>query len=706
MLVAPVTSLTARADDQLTIADNSAKTEDPETIAIADQTELADDSAEAADQEVTGLDAGTAAELPGLTDGSVKIRAMEAAVTGNQLTLYVNSAATGGADASHGDNTCATAAGICTLRAAIEEANAQTDPSVEVTIKVEPGFSGTIVAPKSNTDWMKTSAATDTDKGAYYNITRTMAIDLDNRLHLVPPNESLGSSYTAAGFYVNASKVELYNFSGIFSTGSSIVFGPNSDYSVVDGDPYPVDKDNPQADHSKNIQSANYHADRGIVLINGADHITIKNLTIGRMHDGAAIMVEVYDKSKIPVEHLTISNVTFDNTSTNSTCGTSGGGGCSSNGFEINKAIVNGLAIENCHFNYFPKDKWAIYTKYAGSGSGYWNILRNTFNNIVTGTSDGDGAIELPTDIPLAGESHISYNTFDNTNKTISGSQGGAIQWNSNAPSTPRASNLFIEDNFIDGYGERIIYMYEAGTVTVQRNRFGTSNASRAKTEEEETADLSGLAMFSNAGSHTNRDILTWYPTDASIVDCELKVTVAIPSSHKPDPPVTLDFYYTKERTAEEYLGSVVRTEAGTVTLPIVPDKSGYIRLQTQGSQPDTGQTESSQYSRAVKYTAPAKQCEPNVEIDLQAWADVPNGANTYDEIIEGTWLKDGTNLAKESNVWMTYTVTNTGDFPLHDLVVKDDHDGVICEIKVLSKTEVKNCVYKKLIPKLGVKYV
>jgi hypothetical protein len=194
-----------------------------------------------------------------------------------------------------------------------------------------------------------------------------------------------------------------------------------------------------------------------------------------------------------------------------------------------------------------------------------------------------------------------------------------------------------------------------------------------------------------------------------------LEIDVKIPNKgdksfvsgeHIPNTPVTLDFYYTELKTAEEYLGSVKNVkEEGTVTLSVVPEKSGFIRLQTQGYQ--TGQPESSQYSRVVTYTAPTKQCVADVDIEMKAYAEVPAGANSYKEIITGKLLPSGTNLAKESNVWMTYTVTNTGDYPLRNLVVEDTHDGEICVVEeVLKATQKAYCFKKKLIPKLGVKYV
>jgi hypothetical protein len=218
--------------------------------------------------------------------------------------------------------------------------------------------------------------------------------------------------------------------------------------------------------------------------------------------------------------------------------------------------------------------------------------------------------------------------------------------------------------------------------------------------------------MFATAGDKTNRNIRTWYPESARIVDCELEVNVVIQKpalgENYPNVPVTLDFYFTQERTAEEYLGSVEGvTGAGKVTLPVVPAKSGYIRLQTQGAPPPTtnpGQPESSQYSRVAAFTT--QKCVADVDIKTQAWAEVPAGADSYNEIITGKLLPSGTNLAKESNVWMTYTVTNTGTYPLRKLVVKDTHDGEICEVEILRATQKAYCFKKKLIPKLGVKYV
>ncbi|MDR1430776.1 MAG: hypothetical protein LBI99_01500, partial [Propionibacteriaceae bacterium] len=66
----------------------------------------------------------------------------------NTCTFYVNSVLPSGIDVNLGDGICETGVGngICTLRAAIGEANAQPE-TVKVSIKVKAGFSGIITPP-------------------------------------------------------------------------------------------------------------------------------------------------------------------------------------------------------------------------------------------------------------------------------------------------------------------------------------------------------------------------------------------------------------------------------------------------------------------------------------------------------------------------------------------------------------------------------
>jgi hypothetical protein len=617
----------------------------------------------------------------GLTGTSAETPSASAADT--RLTLSVNSAETGGTDAKPGDGICATATGTCSMRAAVEEANA-TSAAIDVLINVAPGFTGTITAPSSNANLMTTTSPTPLDAtGAFFWIKRTMTIDLDNRLHV-----SAGTAHNYTAFWVDAPNVKLLNFTDIYSSQSVIIFSGNSSGSMLDG--------------GSNLQSANDAANRTVGIVGGANNITIQNYTIGRMNNGgtqdAGITISAANKNGAAISNLTISNVTFDNTP-NSVGGCDGthGGGCASHGITITGDIaVNGMTVSNCTFRYFPSGNMPI----RGTGavaSSNWDIHDNTFVDVNAGTSASNATILLP-GVDLSGTNYIRNNVFDNTTKSTSTGQNYAISWDgTQGANSTTASNLFIQDNFFNGYGGSSIYLTKTGTVTVRRNTFGTASASQSTTTSEETATSS--AMLTNYANSANRKILTWYPTSATVGNCALQVTVAAPTSGNiPSKPVTLDFYYTTKQTAEVYLGSIEGvTSAGTYTVPVPNPAAGYIRIQTQGT--GSGQPESSQYSRTVAVGAPTV-CVSDMKITMRAWANVPQGVTTHDAIIasSATEIPTGSFLTTGDLVWFTYTVTNTGTTTLNNVVVRDSHQAQVCVIATMSAGQTAGCARQELI--------
>jgi hypothetical protein len=160
---------------------------------------------------------------------------------------------------------CATTSGACTLRAAITEGNkTPEDWSVEITTTAE----GRITLPTDSNSMMETNQITARDHGAYLAVRRTMSIDLGNKLGLGAESgihdPSLYGDLWVAGLYVNAPTVVLKNISNFFATDSSIVFGPDSDGSSLDG-----------GQDNNNIQTENSHGNRFVVVTNDANDITI-----------------------------------------------------------------------------------------------------------------------------------------------------------------------------------------------------------------------------------------------------------------------------------------------------------------------------------------------------------------------------------------------------------------------------------------------
>jgi len=121
----------------------------------------------------------------------------------------------GGGDANPDDGVCANAAGQCTLRAAIHEANALNGSQGDVLIRV----ADSIGAQGANTPMtgavnqagnrMSTASNSFQSSGATFHITAPgVTIDLDNRL---APNAGGNDTGELTLFFVDAPRVQLLN---------------------------------------------------------------------------------------------------------------------------------------------------------------------------------------------------------------------------------------------------------------------------------------------------------------------------------------------------------------------------------------------------------------------------------------------------------------------------------------------------------------
>ncbi|MDR3361179.1 MAG: hypothetical protein LBO20_11200 [Bifidobacteriaceae bacterium] len=607
-------------------------------------------------------------------------------------------------DTNPGDGVCQTKAGDCSLRAAIEEANA-TPADTEVTVTVADGFSGEIVMPSSSSHYMTSDDPSEFDDYAYFRIRRTMTVDLANRLAMRPASDTL----SAAGFWIDAPNVKLANLTNVFSNESTVVFSGNSDGSVLEG--------------GTSIQSKNYFAERMALIRSGADNITIRNLTTGRLFGqaalGSAFHIDGDSNSSSVVRNLTISGVTVDNTPASSGgCSASSAGSCAVNGIVVaDNMAVHGMVIERSTFKRFPANRHVMNFAEAASSSN-WDIRDNTFTEISVGTSQlVDPAIQMTTDTRLTGTNFIRRNTFDNAGTS---GQNSAIRWEGaeTGANNTAASHVFIEDNYFDGYRGQTVVVWNSGTTTIRRNEFGPNTASQTNTANEETTsqgllttDSDHHAMVLNWDDTSNRHILTWYPKSASMNNCQLTVDVAkhanVANSGQPNTPLTLDFYWTAGRTAEKYLGSVEgvaadgATTARVVTPELPPVNSGYLRIQTHGAT-SNGQPESSQYSRVVA-VPDLGTCDTNpaVGIDLRAWTGVNPGEADYASIVGGGGreVPDGGRLPSGEPVYFTYTVTNTGNGTLSDVTVVDSQANPVCVIAQLPRGKTAGCVRRQTAP-------
>ncbi|MDR2381222.1 MAG: hypothetical protein LBE08_08650 [Bifidobacteriaceae bacterium] len=629
------------------------------------------------------------------------------------VTYYVNTTEAGTKDATPGDGLCRTANKTCSLRAAIEESNATQDANTEVIIEVEPGFAGTIHMPDDNKLLMTKERATGVDTGAYFYVTRTVTINLDGRLSVVPD-----SNDGPCAFWIEAQNVKLRNFNNVYSGETAIVFGPGSAGSSLDGGAL--------------IQTNDWRGERLAFIRPGANNVSISNFKVSRLYDaadrfGAIVIRKSTQDSENVVSGLRFSNLIIDNApaAANPDCSSSDGSGCSSSGIVVSKMQVKGLVIEGSEFRNFPlhsrDPRRAIDLAKAEECSAI-DIRNNIFTNILTGSSARDDAtVLLPEGKLLTGNNYVRGNTFDNSG-AAAGSQAVAVGWqggDSSSDST-EASHLYIEDNDFNGYARASVALVDTGAVTVRRNTFGTATASAAVTENEETWggwDKDRTVMVLNEKKTANRRILTWYPVAASVTpDCEFQVELAKPAASKdyglPYEPVTIDFYYTVKQTAEVYLGSVSDVTAGAngrriVTVPDFPPADiGNIRVQTQGAPASAAsQIESSQYSRTLALPSFGTCRDPKMTLELRAWHSADPGAATdqnsiHDSVVDtGTQIAAGGSLASGQEIWFTYTVRNAGRVPLADVHVTDDLNQEVCVIELIPKGGSAGCAKPYSVP-------
>jgi hypothetical protein len=639
----------------------------------------------------------------------------EALAEDGPVTFTVNSAEPNLSNASC--SSPAQAGEVCTLRRAVELGNAVQDWDIPVQIVVEPGFSGTIPFTTNANDMMApTQQASIWDEdGAFLWVKRPMSIDLDKRLHIGPANGYIDptSHNERAAIWVDAPNVQLRNFTDWYSTQSAIVFSDNSDGSSLSG--------------GSAIQTANFHTEREILILPGADGITIEDFTVGRMPstvNGGGIVLSGNGEADPVIANVAIRNVTFNNKPADGIenpvnyCDADDARGCSSHGVNLAQFVrVDNLTVQGCEFESFGYFTSPINTYYAVGGSN-WELAENTFSDIRTGSLAGVATITLPANNVLGGVNRIRDNTFDNTAESAKGVQGYAVSWDLSAWSAyhpdvpaPTRSNLFIENNRFDGYTAQSVHMKQTGAVTVTGNTFGPASASQQDPINEESAATGGL-MYMN-GNAADLNVRTWRPTEARLASkCELQVGVSRNEAGTTDPgaPVGIDFYWTSSNKAEEYLGRVdgvaqpdSRDAVVFVAVPDLPSQGGgSIRIQTHGQGSDPLQLVSSQYSRtipSIPQVPSASECKRSVQMKLQAWAGVPAGVDSYQGILDSAQNNTGavevpslSSATSPANVWFTYSVTNNGDLSLTSVQVSDQYVGRVCVIPRLAVGATAGC--------------
>ncbi len=598
------------------------------------------------------------------------------AVSAPDHELEITSLAFSGIDQNRGDGVCRTAEGTCTLRAALEESNALQGAPGDVVITVRAGLTGTIrpVLVRSDANWMQTNAVSTWDQGAFYRITAPVTLDLDNRVSIVPTSEAV----EAAAFDIDGQDVVLKNFTDILSSGTSIVMSERSKrVSLVGG---------------STVTRENYYPERFVVYRQGASDISVSDYELqGFYHEGLQTsgLFLFNATTSAPMKNISISRVKVNYTS-GGTCTGSDGSGCRTNlttffprdanvvldGFSFTDSTVKNLSS-------------AVAFKFSNSPTtgvtlSNLDISGNQFlNSIGSGAGDENAFITLPPGT-LSGDNRIARNDIV---RATSG-QTIAVRWDGLTRSGTVPSGLSITDNHFDGY-ESSIRLSRSGLTTVSGNTFGTRSGSQGRpATAEETAD-GGALLVDNSGAASNLAVSTWYPTaNAAVVaapsstalvatprtpftggTCTAEFTVQKPTTGQsiPSGPVSLDIYWTADRTGEIHLGRVTGVTAssasvafslpvGPVPLPgaVVPgsaqavnattgDVSGFVRMQTHVET--APQLTSSQFSRTV---AVSGNCRPTIALDQAAGQNDPTMARDLHYVLTSSLPLDPTTVTAD----------------------------------------------------------
>ena len=499
-----------------------------------------------------------------------------AVVANADMTTYnlvVNSTAWGGEDANKGDEVCATATGVCTLRAAIEESNAIGGDPGQVTITVDSSIgtgtkmqgtltnpSGTPIASDLMIQYAKLS---NDDSGAFFNVTSPVTIDLGHQIQVDASSITMSGSpqtcraanyYACALFYLNGPDIQVLNADQVMATGASFVIGPDADNVIIDGDTM----NNGFGQIAATGGQSNF-----IIFREGVTNATVRNYQLTGYFDGNArnwsglfVFDSISPNSKFaPMQNITIDTIQHLASTTTysaSTCSATTGLGChpriinfwsstsntvhsSDNGAEgggYAANTINGLTFTNMLIqNMSSSDQFAFnFTEGSTNGSdsvavSNLTIENNKFLNNKLTSNRGPAFITLPYANKLTGtQNSISNNVFTNAPSSV----GSAIYYyGAQGTNSTTASNLTIANNYFNGYtGGATIYTRAAGLVTVTGNTFGPTTGSQGSTTAapmnvaEEYTDSASVMYntYHSPNYSTNQSIRTWAPVAATVM--------------------------------------------------------------------------------------------------------------------------------------------------------------------------------------------
>ncbi|QAY63592.1 hypothetical protein ET495_10405 [Xylanimonas allomyrinae] len=348
----------------------------------------------------------------------------EAAETPDHL-LVVNSVEWGGPDDNLGDGICRTRTDgdtpVCTLRAAVEQANALNAAgaagSIEITVADSIGPATRMVGGQSVTSLdaraarMRVTPIWSQDYyGAFFEVTGPVTIDLRHRLLVNGASAPACSSATTcdssegAAFYLNGPGITVRNADQVLSAGSSFVFGPAARDVVLDG----------SADGTRGhvIATDNYNPERFATFLPGARNVTIQHYDV-RGYYGSQTDAGIYyfASGASAVEHVVIDDVvTSYPPSAGGGCGSLDGTGCAARIISAIGARIDGLALRHLKIANL-RDVHALHMPLA-----WVNDLEITdgvfLGNNVYGTGESEAFLLLPMDDRLTGTTTVQRNVF------------------------------------------------------------------------------------------------------------------------------------------------------------------------------------------------------------------------------------------------------------------------------------------------------
>lgn len=299
-------------------------------------------------------------------------------------------------DANVGDGICATAAGTCTLRAALEESNALNLPAGAILITPAEGFSGNIDPVASGYQLMETRRVSNQDGGAHFAVTAPVTIDLLNRV-TVESSRDAGEAL----FHVNGNDIVLNNMTQALSGETSFVMGPQANGVTIDG--------------GSSVTQAHYGPERFLLFREGAKNITLKNYRVQGFYDAGTATGLIYFNAQnaTPIENITIENVRVTYT-VGGSCNGSNGAGCRTSLMQFNprsqNVVLDGFTFTNSFVSNLTNQVAFPFTTSASNSNtvraSNVNITDNEFINVQgQGTGIYNAFITLPYG-PMGGNEH------------------------------------------------------------------------------------------------------------------------------------------------------------------------------------------------------------------------------------------------------------------------------------------------------------